>query len=318
MSVDKRSESLSRIDSAVLVLLLTAWAYALAFAYESHYLGWFGIPAALVEVNLRALLYCAGTILVLAFGAYLLLYSIGQFVPRLIRLEIQEDTALIALWLIGLTLLGRYLQWPWLVDLFFILPIALTFMTFVVPTFEPRPRACGYWARVEALALYRRSLDEQIERAGGRSPFPLTMVRTIGVRSFWVLVVVVCSIYAASMLGEREAFEQTAYLMSAENGGCIVLRSRSEGLLCAAVDWLHPGQLLGEYRFLKPECTPLELRSIGRLFLPSAVPRSIGDNPLRLPINPLAASAAVGQSGCSASSSGQAPQDKDAPKPTAH
>jgi hypothetical protein len=41
----------SRLEGAVWALLLTGFAYALAFAYECGYLTFFGIPAEFAEVD---------------------------------------------------------------------------------------------------------------------------------------------------------------------------------------------------------------------------------------------------------------------------
>ena len=52
-STDQQAGTLSRVDSAILVLLVTVIAYCAAFAYDAAYLSHFGLPAELA-VNRRA------------------------------------------------------------------------------------------------------------------------------------------------------------------------------------------------------------------------------------------------------------------------
>jgi hypothetical protein len=55
-------ERADRISEGVLIVLVTAWAYLTAFAYEAGYLRYFGVPLELIEVNLRGLLLASAAL----------------------------------------------------------------------------------------------------------------------------------------------------------------------------------------------------------------------------------------------------------------
>src|SRR5262245_55680698 len=64
------------LDTAFAITLLTAAAYAIAFSFESGYLGHFGVPAAFAELIFRGLLFCAaaaGSFVTFGQGVFLLL-----------------------------------------------------------------------------------------------------------------------------------------------------------------------------------------------------------------------------------------------------
>ncbi len=57
----------SAFDGALIVLLLTAASYLVAFGFDVGYLSYFGLPMILAEVSLRGLLFCAGAGIGLGF-----------------------------------------------------------------------------------------------------------------------------------------------------------------------------------------------------------------------------------------------------------
>lgn len=112
-----------QIDSALLVLLLTAASYAVAFAYEAGYLSHFGIPMEFSEVSLRDLLLCGVALVSAFFGIFLVLElpfrALPSKWPPVVRFRVGLDLALLILAFILLSRWGGVSRFAWIVGLGF-------------------------------------------------------------------------------------------------------------------------------------------------------------------------------------------------------
>lgn len=247
-----------RIDSAILVLLLTVGGYALAFAYQDGYLGYFGVPAYLAEVSPRELLLFAGATAGAAVAAYNLFIAaaakLPAAVPRVVA-PILLATAfawvemLLLLWLYGAPLA------VWVVTLLIV--SVFTFVHFGVPIFFHRDTP-GYFAKVAvSIEKIRADLGSGPPRLLHR--IPLKVTATVGI-AYGALILV-------NAVGAYEARTCSVFLVDQTGEPCVVLRSMSDGLLCAAFS-AEKHAVTGSYRLVKPDRADLQLENVGRLNAP--------------------------------------------------
>lgn len=148
----------ARLDSALVVLLLTAFTYATAFAYEAGYLAYFGLPPDFAEVSLRSLLICA----IFVFASVIFLIFVLDQLLR-IRLRRASDTLSgelkgLLVVLVLLFALCKLLGAPWYLLALFLGGVAgiQLFTFFVEPELKDRS-SISYWAKVENAASDRDS-----------------------------------------------------------------------------------------------------------------------------------------------------------------
>lgn len=235
-------------DSAVTIVLLTALAYAAAFAYEGAYLSHFGVPLDFVSVDLRSLLLClaalsgAGSVIIFING---ILTLWPADLPRHIQLQAVR-TALI----VGMLLLGGFLLEADLAGWLFLgaIALALLLIEFVLPlvAFRDRP---SYSERVRAAA----------EHDGKRANAMDFLVKGMGIRRFQWVVLFLLAVMLAAALGTRQARTASDYLVT---DGCVVLRQQGENLFCARI---ASGKLTGEYAYVAMAGATVSLQRVGPL-----------------------------------------------------
>jgi hypothetical protein len=252
---------LSRIDSAVWILLLTALAYAIAFGYECGYLASFGIPAELAEVDLREALVCGAA----ALGAFSLLCLVAPFLnaplPRVPE-RLWRDNLFFVFLVVG--------AWAWFHlakrDTVFssIVPWTTAVLglcvIYVLPLWEHRELE-GYWAKLCAsLADRQRRLDLTLE--GKEKP----LFERFNPYIILLIALAIASPFGAFTFGESATRDQVWFLVPVQPGApkCVVVRSGSSGLLCATYQ-PKTHVLCDEYRFLKVENSILQQQAVGPL-----------------------------------------------------
>jgi hypothetical protein len=105
------------VDTAIVILMMTAAAYLAAFFYDYEYLSYFGLPAVFAEVSLRGLLLSALTgVAVLSLGA--MLTHLAVFMPEKIsRIVLAGVLGYAAIFLFISTMLAligaSWKDWPW-------------------------------------------------------------------------------------------------------------------------------------------------------------------------------------------------------------
>jgi hypothetical protein len=246
------------IDSAILVLLLTVGGYTVAFTYQAGYLAYFGVPSYFAEVSARELLLCAGALAGLLFLAYNGFIAFAAVWPASVPRNAGAAIALFAfLWIQEVSFLWLYgaqlMLWVWATAIIGL----LTFMMFGLPLFTC-PMTPGYLAKVEAsINAARKHVSQRPPKLLHRVPFQATL--TVGVIYFILTTV--------NALGRYKARTCDVFLVEQAADPCVVLRSMSDGLLCAAFN-AERHAANGIYRFLKPEGAELRLEQVGPLSAP--------------------------------------------------
>ena len=266
---ERPGKSLRWLDSALWVLFATAWAYALAFAYETGYLIHFGIPSDFAEVDLRSLLIGAASMLATVFFIYTTTSIFVPNLPRRVSPQLQEDFALVVWCSIGIGLLGTLTHWGYALIGLALPPAAFLTTVLIVPIFR---HGSGYWAKLEAAAKARHSRESDetsVLDAAGSMRELRAVIKWLGLPTMWILAVALISAYVAHYVGYLDADHQEVFLVSAKEK-CVVVRVRTDGLLCATLDLTNPRRLQGEYHFLKPETAALRLTYAGPLDPPYA------------------------------------------------
>lgn len=267
MNPESTKSLVSRFDGAVWVLLLTALAYALAYGYECGYLAFFGIPADFAEVNLRSLMICAAISIV---GSVFLVYTVSVLFtlrPQQMSERLKRDCALVIAIPVVLATLVYLLEAPWPVGVLIVAAMGGTpiLNILIAPVFEYRT-VKGYLAKLEKAAL-----DRETKVAAGRQE-SLRFWKYIDANSFLVFLCIVASPFLAYIIGHHVASHQIIFLVPKGKDTCVVLRARTEGLLCARFETqtdptdprsrpVHKMQC--EYQFLKAEGSVLRRTSVG-------------------------------------------------------
>lgn len=250
-------------DSALLILLLTASSYAIAFQYEAGYLSHFGVPTEYVEVNAGRLIVAAGVSFFSVVTALMIWSSFRLVLPRVTRMQIAVTNRLAYLvtWVLISLLLANELAGSWFSRALLCgFPLMLLVGELVGPLFTHRK-----------LPTYRRRLETSILQDIGvdRGTDPSAEVKSVFVRvaspvgAAFLFVVLLLSTFAQAA-GVHVARLQSDFLVANVEQPCVVVRSLSEGLLCVSFDPKTRAPR-GEYRFLKPEGSVLRLTSLGPL-----------------------------------------------------
>jgi hypothetical protein len=248
------------LDSAIIVVIMTAIAYVLAFQFDNGYLGYFGLPTILAEVSLRNLLFSLWTtmvfILLVINGMTLLLVSWPYHWPAIVQRYVASYVGMTLMTVFILGLLGAPLL-AWLISFG-----AIAFLAIVYLVLPLAHSASTYAGKLQALEdvnpFFMKGLPPALQRRG----FPVPLL--------WITGCLLAFMYA-DIYGTLVARTQSSFLVSASGGGtvCAVLRVRDQGLLCADFDPATK-QMKGEYRFLKPDAVGLSLRNTGRPRAPDA------------------------------------------------
>lgn len=211
-------------DSAIAVLLLTAVSYAAAFSYERGYTHYFGVPATLVDVEIKSLLLCGAALL----GVFLVL-PILQFVIRLwptflpqpVQRRLAGVVAIAVILLVAL-LLVRADRPLW------IFAIAVLVYVLVDELLWPatRNRKAGSYSQRIAIADQDRLAKRHVLDVIGNR---------IGHGAVMVVILCVFSVGLSFMAGVGEARHQTEFLAPIGDD-CIVIRKYGEILICVGID----------------------------------------------------------------------------------
>jgi hypothetical protein len=250
------------IDSALLILLLTASSYAIAFQYEAGYLSHFGVPAEYAEVNAGRLITAAGATFFCITTAVFLWTTIKALLSRVapLHLVVTNRLAYLATWVVISLLFANEIEGSWFVRaLICSFPVIMLVGELTIPLFSHR-NLTSYAAKLEA------SISQDIARepADPTSELTAVVVRIASPAGAGLLFAVFLMTAFAHAAGVHVARLQSDFLVAKAEFPCIVIRSLSEGLLCVSVDAKTKASH-SEYRFLKPEGTVVNLSSIGPL-----------------------------------------------------
>ena len=250
------------IDSAFLILLLTASSYAIAFQYEAGYLSHFGVPTEYVEVNTGRLIIAAGATFFVITTTVFLWSSLKTVLPRVtpLRLVVTNRLAVLATWLVISLLVANEMEGTWFTKvLVCVFPVTMLVGELIMPLVSHR-KVRTYAAKLEASVsqdLARKPLDPTAELRA----VAIKIASPVGAAFLFAVLVLISFSFAA---GVHVARLQSDFLVANAESPCVVLRSLSEGLLCVSFD-AKTKTAHGEYRFLKPEGAVLSLSATGPL-----------------------------------------------------
>lgn len=247
------------VDSALLILLLTAGAYAVAFEYQAGYLLHFGVPETLCEVNLRELIIGGAAVLVLATSLLFLTNAMLSVLPKAWPPVVQRRAAFLTFFLVLAINAAAYGQVAGSGSLLLVgIPLVLLLGELLMPLVTHRGLPT-YAAKLEA------SVRADISRTTATDKTVQTLVSAFTPVVAAVILFIVVAAFLAQGLGRRAASEQTKFLVSDDYyTPCAVVAALSEGLLCVSFD-ARTHATLGVYRFIKPAGASVTLREVGPL-----------------------------------------------------
>jgi hypothetical protein len=273
----------SRLEGAVWALLLTGFAYALAFAYECGYLTFFGIPAEFAEVDLRLALICAGISLV---GLFVLAWIVGMllsFKPEQVSARLNRDLTVLVLYPVAIATFLYLIDAPLYLSTVIVAAMGgLLFLRILItPIFEYRA-VKGYLARLEKAAEARETAVKELG--------PGTLWKYTDSKSLAMILCLIGGPLLAYIIGHHMASHQIVFLMPRNEADCVIVSSGSGGLLCANIvsqsDPANPAsrpvrKVQCEYAFLKTEGSVLRRAIVGPLLGAEQVPPN-GANAFKL------------------------------------
>jgi hypothetical protein len=250
------------VDSALLILLLAASAYLIAFRYESGYLSWFGVPSEYAEVNVTRLIVAAGVALFSITMAALIWSSLKLLLARVSPLHsaVTNRLAYLVTWLVIALLLAYETEASVAGEiLIYLLPILLLVGQLLMPLLT-HPQQPSYASKLEASVLDDLAKKPQDPSA----EFRAVVVRIAAPVNAAFLLVALLLTGLAHAAGARVARLQSEFLVANAEPPCAVLRAASRQLLCVSFD-ADKRVALHEFRFLKADETVVTLSSIGPL-----------------------------------------------------
>ena len=248
------------IDSALLVLLLTAACYGVAFAYQAGYLSHFGVPTELAEVSVRDLFLCAGALSSIAIGLFAFVQIALRLLPKKWSSTVRHRVGFHVVWLgVMLVLLPRWAPRPVTALIGFGFPAVMLVGELLMPLLTHRDIP-GYSAKLEA--SIRQDVAREAKTIDGNFFTALFALLSRPIALF-VLAAFLIAIFSYAA-GRDEARRRDVYPVPREQPDCVIVRSLSLGLLCVGFDE-KTRQAVAEYRFLRPEDIRLTLKHTGPL-----------------------------------------------------
>lgn len=217
------------IDSATVILAFTAAAYAIAFAYERAYLTAFGLPAHLVEVDLKSVLLAGagimGALVVLSMLSLVLAFIPSSW-PIQIRDRFTRGLAQPAFLAIVFALMGAHPK-AWVNLAAWSTIGVLLVISILGARWDMKKYRKEGDAHLKRLEVFDRANPGAVWR-WGETQFGFEGMRALFI--FWLALV------AATLVGGAHAQRQQLFLVSNARPPCIMIREYRGTLLCAVVD----------------------------------------------------------------------------------
>jgi hypothetical protein len=232
------------IDTALIILLLTAATYCSAFWFQAGYFSYFGVPMEFAEVGLKELSIAgAGALCTVMLSVGLLGMSL-VYRLRSVRWVARVLSAVAA---ITSTIVLGYL---------FHFSGAEWSILLIVATLVLWGWLAPMWSRKEPPAP--KGVESGIDRDRTAAIELLPVLSRYGI--WFILLGLISLFYAAFGLGKFSAHRQIRFMVD-DKDHCNVIRPLSEGLLC--IDRSQPGA--PHYRFIEAKNVELVIRAVGPL-----------------------------------------------------
>ena len=254
--------TLSRtLDSAILLAMLSALAFATSFAFECGYAGYFGIPALLVEANPKNLLICGA---IFVFG----MPSVWQSADFLVSLwpkkwpdAIRRATVITMSPLVLMLVARVFLGTKWSTIAVIGLPATALFglIEFACPLLAHSDKP-GYVAKLDA------NFSHQAGQSQKSPGLVLMLINRVGPERYRQGMLVLSFIPLAWAFGFREARLDKQFLVANAPSPCVIVSSFNDTLLCVSFDRVSR-KVTGHYRLIpvKESMLDLQLESVGPL-----------------------------------------------------
>jgi hypothetical protein len=249
-------------DSALLILILTATSYAMAFEYQSGYLSHFDLPRELVEVNINSLIVSAGALFATAVALFYFIGIVLKLIAPLVKTwhpEVRRRVIFLVVLIVLTAGFEFYLNVSILAAAIgVVFPLIMLLGELLMPLIAYRSLPT-YAAKLEASVKddMRRPKGPDVELV--RS---LVFVTTPSIAGL-LLAAFMSSLFSYA-IGVNAAETQKVFLVPDGVPPCALIRSLSQGLLCVSFD-ASTKKASGEFRFIKAEGATLHLREIGPL-----------------------------------------------------
>lgn len=230
---DDNDLACSKAGGALIGVIATAVAYALAYNYEVGYTSYFGVTSTLVEISLRSIVLSLVTLAGLVGSALFLEYIAYSFVEERFKARtplVIRGIAFMAFVSAGIALLSVGSLW-------FYASVALasaTFATFLL---------VGFWKVSDGKKSYAAKLDlfDRYTRLGYPGSGRLIWIGLFTAALAQILII------AAQEAGRRAAGNQERFMIANVVPPCIVIRSYAENFICVQYDGI---ELAGKVRLL--------------------------------------------------------------------
>lgn len=238
---------LYRIPSALVVPALGAAGYALAHAFESAYLAYFGLPDSLVRVSINSVIVATGSLLSVVVTAFYLTFAVAS--------GLRNEK-------------GEYGGKPE------VLAALLVFVVFVLDTlFMPSWKVrLGYMSAIAVSALViGRAARNWRERASQRTAPSSSFGNPVNPLLPWIgwdLVLFTGLLFAAhgmaSLVGSAHARRETRFLTLNDPSGFVVLRVYDDSVIAVSLD--RTNHSVGpDIKILRPEGLAAKREVLGPL-----------------------------------------------------
>ncbi len=230
-----------RLSDALIAVLLPAFGYCLAFAYESGYCSYFHIPNIFIVVSLTSVLIAVAT---LASGVWFVYYYVNPFyglISAHLRTATGRSIARTALLVAFLVLFARVTQSPFSEAIVWILVVVTFFVAieFVLPLLTQR-KVEGYASKLEA----------QEATEGSVLTVSNLLYAKVGKTAYHIVFFGVLLIFLASAGGWGKARKEREYLVTETSPSLVVLRAYGETVILAECD-LTTQTVKPAFRFVK-------------------------------------------------------------------
>jgi len=209
-------------DNAVLITMATAFAYAVAWRYETGYLTFFGIPSTFVTVEIDTLATAIG----LLVGTFFIAYAVVEFAAQIFRGYVSAKlplfTRLGLMWAIILTIARVGFGFSILFVVQLTCALLLAIAPFSAPAFVRRKRIRRRRA-VRPYSFYVRAHDRQQRRI----TFPFNLA--LHVAFFAALATA-----GAESAGHKAAHvAEKRTILHLDGKTCIVVEHYADSFLCS-------------------------------------------------------------------------------------
>lgn len=252
------------LGEGILIAVLTAVGYAIAYYYEKGYKGYFLMPEDYIELNPTMIIRVIGLTVVIGIFLFIILDFISIHINQLRSLNravssiVDEIIWLGVSYFFFMMLLG--LNKYSLVSLLLFLPL-ISLVSFVIPLLTQR-KIKGYRNKLEAAVKM-----EDEKSSNSLKGLMYSIRQRLGYKNFRLalyLVLIAATIPNFSLLGEYNANAQTKFMIVEGNPKYIMVGTYKDYAVVAELD-TKKKEVIPNYKLIKNEKFDARLYNVGKL-----------------------------------------------------